>query len=1147
MTAEAVATAEVERTMRYRILGPLEVENDEGRVPLGPPKQRDLLGLLLLSPRQVVPISSMIEHLWGEAAPRSAEHAIQTYISGLRSQLGAGVIATTTRGYRIDIDDAHLDAAVFQELTDRAATALAQGDAEMAFDLSRQALAVWRGPPLADVGLANGSHPRAVRLVELHLQAVERWAAAAIETGRAAPALAELEQVTAEHPLRESLWAWRMRALHAEGRDAEALRVYQDLRRVLGDELGVAPSRDLQLLEESLLLAEEPAVLSEQQRNPYKGLRPFSEGDAVDFFGRDQLIRDLVDAVAAHARPMVAVVGPSGAGKSSVVQAGLIPRLRSGAIEGSADWEYVIVQPGARPFEALENALATADLTGYPESLRHTVLLVLDQFEELFAQAPDSVVSHFLQLLADWSSHPRLRIVLTLRADFYDRPMLHPTFGRVFVAGVVNVHPLTPEQLAVAASGPAERTGIRLEPPLLSELIRDVSARPGSLPMFQYVLTEVFDRRVGNLLTLDAYRAAGGVAGAVTRRAEELHSTATNEERNVMRQVFFRLVAVGEGDQVTRRRVTLSEIHDLRLSPARVDEVIERLAHHRLLSLDREVSSGEPIIEVAHEALLSEWTRLRGWLEEARGDLRRRMWLAAAREEWMRANGDPGFLLTGSRLDQYEEWANQTTVALSQEERGFLDRSIALREEELARVRAEHAELRRRRRRSNAGWWVAALVASGVVALLMVAPWNSPPPSVAVLSAVGGDLGVVDLFEQAIITAEQQHGVEFTRLTPLIDTNSDVQELCRAGTDLIVVGLTLLSADLNTRSTDCSETTFLIVDAIFDPGEFEPPPNDVVLMFGNDEGGYLAGLAAALTTRTGTVGFVGGFSDIIIPFLAGFEAGVHTVDPGIEILAIWTEDFDAPQLGQNAAASLLAQGADVIFHAAGETGKGVLTAVAAANEAGEGPAWFIGVDVDEAMTAPSVHRRYVLTSMIKRLDRAVIESIDLFFRGELEPGVHHYGLTNGGVELSTTGGHIDEHLPLIEEMRRRLVEGEVSFDPWRVGRVTLLPLPANTATHRATAVLTGERCVYQGPTQLVAGDVLAIDLEAEGFGVRVLPGTEFSPQPIPTDRPNHDLDMTSLAYAADTLILPVSSGTWWVGCLTETVAYPAAVIEVTEG
>src|SRR5690606_1808040 len=131
--------------------------------------------------------------------------------------------------------------------------------------------------------------------------------------------------------------------------------------------------------------------------------------------------------------------------------------------------------------------------------------------------------------------------------------------------------------------------------------------------------------------------------------------------------------------------------------------------------------------------------------------------------------------------------------------------------EELARVRAEHAELRRRRRRSNAVWWVAALVASGVVALLIVAPWSSPPPSVAVLSAVGGDLGVVDLFEQAITTAEQQHGVQFTRLTPLIDTNSDVQELCRAGTDLIVVDLTLLSADLNTGSADCNETTFLIV------------------------------------------------------------------------------------------------------------------------------------------------------------------------------------------------------------------------------------------------------------------------------------------------------------------------------------------------
>jgi DNA-binding SARP family transcriptional activator len=126
----------VERKMRYRILGPLEVEAEEGTVPLGPPKQRDLLGLLLLSPRQAVSISSMIEHLWGDAAPRSAEHAIQTYVSGLRSRLGAGVIATTTRGYRIDIDDGDVDAAVFDQLAASAATALAQGDAALAFDLS---------------------------------------------------------------------------------------------------------------------------------------------------------------------------------------------------------------------------------------------------------------------------------------------------------------------------------------------------------------------------------------------------------------------------------------------------------------------------------------------------------------------------------------------------------------------------------------------------------------------------------------------------------------------------------------------------------------------------------------------------------------------------------------------------------------------------------------------------------------------------------------------------------------------------------------------------------------------------------------------------------------------------------------------------
>jgi basic membrane lipoprotein Med (substrate-binding protein (PBP1-ABC) superfamily)/DNA-binding SARP family transcriptional activator len=1146
MDIAAEAGTGVVRRMRYRILGPLEVIGEEGPVSLGPPKQRELLALLLLSPGQPVSVSSMIEHLWGESSPRTAEHAIQTYVSALRAQLGADVIITTRRGYRIDVEGGDIDILVFEELSEATATALAQGDADHAFELARQALDVWRGPPLEDVGLFNGTHPRAVHLTELHLQTVERWAEAAIGIGNTTAVLTGLEQATLEHPLRESLWAWRMQALHAEGRDAEALRVYQDLRRILGDELGVEPSQRLQLLEERLLLAEEGASASVPMRNPYKGLRPFGEGDAADFFGRDQLIRELVAAVEARTRPVVVVVGPSGGGKSSVVRAGLLPRLRSGAVEDSSDWEYVVVQPGPHPFETLKRGLATDDLSSYPHTLQHGVLLVLDQFEELFTQSSANVVSQFLQLLTDWSSHPLLRIVVTLRADFYDRPMLHPTFGRVFVAGVVNAHPLTPEQLAAAASGPAARMGVRLEPALMSELIRDVAARPGSLPLFQYALTEVFDRRGGALLTLDSYRAAGGVAGAVTRRAEELYGSATTEERDVMRQLFFRLVAVGEGDQVTRRRVSLSEVHALRLSPRQVDEVVERLVQHRLVSLDREPASGEPTVEVAHEALLTEWDRLRGWLDDARSDLRQRVWLAAAREEWMRADGDPGFLLTGRRLEQYEEWADRSTVALTSDERGFLERSIAVREEEAARIREADAELRHHRLRWRVRRWAAAAVAAVLVAVLAVSPWESPPPRVAAISGVDGDLGVLDLFSQALTTVEEAHGVEFTRLTPLIDVNRDVQELCRAGTDLIVIGLILETREIDPSTAECAETMFMFVDFAPDEEIFRPAPNLAFVTFGHDEGSYLAGVAAALTTQTGVVGFVGGQRDIVTPFLAGFEGGVHAVDPEVEVLAIWTESFDSPHLGRNAATSIIARRADVVFHAAGASGHGVRAAVAAANEAGTDPVWYIGVDVDEALSAPPADRPYVLTSMLKRLDVAVGESIDAYFEGELAPGIHHYGLTNGGVELTKTGGHLEQHWPRIEEMRLRLIAGGVPIEPWRVVDVRELPLPADTPTHRATAMRTGGTCRYEGPTQLVDGDVLAIDTDSGTFGVRALPGAEFRRQPIPTGETLHDFDLESFATDPEFLVLPVFSGTWWVGCMTEAFAYPAAVIEVTE-
>jgi hypothetical protein len=182
------------------------------------------------------------------------------------------------------------------------------------------------------------------------------------------------------------------------------------------------------------------------------------------------------------------------------------------------------------------------------------LLLVIDQFEELFALADEPDRLRFLQnvVAAVTGAHDQVRILLTLRADFYDRPLVHPEFGRVFVPGVVSVLPMTPEELGTAVVRPAQRMGVEVEPALLAELVADTTDQPGALPLLQYALTELFERRTGPVLRLDDYRAVGGLPGALSRRAEELYGRLDEDGRQITRQVLLRLVNLGQGARDSR-------------------------------------------------------------------------------------------------------------------------------------------------------------------------------------------------------------------------------------------------------------------------------------------------------------------------------------------------------------------------------------------------------------------------------------------------------------------------------------------------------------------------------------------------------------------------------------------------------------------
>jgi len=472
-------------------------------------------------------------------------------------------------------------------------------------------------------------------------------------------------------------------------------------------------------------------TISLEPENPYKGLRAFQEADSADFFGRDALIEQLIGRLQEDDtnRRFLAVVGPSGSGKSSVVKAGVIPSLRRGALPGSEHWFYAEMTPGSTPFQELEAALLSVatqpiavgtlakqlangemDLARVMELLLPAdpslnVVLVIDQFEEVFTQAEnEAVTKQFLSVLMNGLDAPnsRLRLIVTLRADYYDRPLLHPAFGNLMRLRTEVVLPLSPAELALAVSGPAERVGLRLEPGLVETIVADVGEQPGALPLLQYALTELYERRRGSLLLLDAYRESGGALGALARRADELYLGLDADRQKAVRQVFLRLVTLGEGAEDTRRRARRTEFINTG-NDTNLTAVLDTYSKYRLLTFDVDPETRVPTVEVAHEALIRTWKRLREWLDDDRELVRTQRRLSAAASEWKNAKQDTSFLATGSRLAQYEALLHTDTIALTQDEITFVKASLAERDRaaaEEARRKAHELELARQAAKS---------------------------------------------------------------------------------------------------------------------------------------------------------------------------------------------------------------------------------------------------------------------------------------------------------------------------------------------------------------------------------------------------------------------------------------------------------------
>jgi DNA-binding SARP family transcriptional activator/basic membrane lipoprotein Med (substrate-binding protein (PBP1-ABC) superfamily) len=1048
----------IESSVRFRLLGPLGVDTTEGLIDLGPPKQRSVLAILLLHANEIVPTDRIIDMVWGENPPRTAEHSVQIYISDLRKVLSNGssneLIGTRPPGYVINVPPDSIDTLRFERLVREGLSALRTGDVAGGRPKLEKALESWTASPLADFAYDDFAQGYIRSLTELHSDALEAMAGVDLDRGRHEEARDLARQAIEADPLREEPRRLMMLALYRSGRQAESLRHFGEYQRLLAEELGIEPSENLRLLEERVLLQDptlnmQTHVISEG--NPYRGLRAFSEEDADIYFGRESLVAEVREKLVTGPG-FVSIVGPSGSGKSSAAQAGLIPTLRA---EGEA---VVVFQPGSRPLWELAGALDRAGFGSRAGLLRRfesdasallpvidrSVVLIVDQFEELFTLAEADDAIRFAEVIVAAIRDPEtpLRVVATLRADYYDKPLSIPALAGVFSDSVVSVKPMTPQEIEHAVVEPAGAAGVKVEPALLAQLVADMGNEPGALPLLQFTLFELFER-TSNVLTLGDYQSLGGINGALIGGADAVLDELDAEGKELTEQLMMRMVQKGRVLS-TSRPVPLRDLLDLGIDRIALQGVLEALGARRLITFDRD-PSGAAVVEMAHEYLISEWPQLESWIAEHSDDLDRLYALDIVAAEWIESDKSEDYLLRGERLDQFEAWATSTSLMRTSTETQFIDASVEMRRREgEARLdqtaKEETLQKSARRRLWYFGGAVAALAAAVTLLVVMLLP--EPPPDVILWSGASAVSGFDELVHSgygAGLEANELTGREFVDNLVFLP---DIETLLERGTPLVIMSSKVFFDDsVRDMMNRYPEGSYILIDCSVEPATYAESVENIACIVGShDEIGYLAGVAAGLITETNHVGIVVGTdADFMLPFHTGFEQGATRVNPEIEVGAVYlTSIFDlsgysSTTMGNWGAEVLIKEGSDVVFQAAGFSGHGVFNAVASAAQETGSSMWAIGVDNDEysnVLANPwfepvaEFWTAHIATSIVKRIDIGVEEAIARFVLTGT-PQLVVLSIENGGVDYVTTGGFIDHIVPELEAAKADVISGAV--------------------------------------------------------------------------------------------------------------------------
>lgn len=447
-------------------------------------------------------------------------------------------------------------------------------------------------------------------------------------------------------------------------------------------------------------------ALSPKPPCPYPGMVPFEESNSALFFGREREVQDLVERL--HVHPFLTVIGPSGSGKSSVVSAGLVPALRKSSLFGTGQWLVLVLRPGETPLASLK-ALFSDDLTDATRAVAallqknsgaKQLLLVVDQFEELFTVAKQDVLE-FQQRLLELARAANCYVVLTVRADFYPDLMASPLWPEI-QAHRSEILPLDDEGMKQAIVRPAESVGVFVEAALVERVVGDAAGEPGVLPFVQETLVLLWDHLERRFLPLRAYealvltrRAYGaldtgertGLQVAMARRADAALATLSPDRQAIAQRIFLRLIQFGEGRADTRRQQTISALRSTRDDPKAFDETLQHLTGNRLLTLSGQEKATEKKVDIAHEALIRGWPTLQGWVKERRADEETRRRLEDKASEWVRL-GRGGGLLDEVELREAENWlGSQDAVELGYAQ--DLDDLVAASRAEILRVQSE--------------------------------------------------------------------------------------------------------------------------------------------------------------------------------------------------------------------------------------------------------------------------------------------------------------------------------------------------------------------------------------------------------------------------------------------------------------------------